>query len=651
MDESFSGWNPPDVLVGGPTPPTSSTTIVDPTSLLLSTALVWLLTILALASVTPPLSRLGERPRGRYVWEWAWNGLTSSSAASSLYGYDVVQGALAPTLRLQCHGVAILLLWSVLSMIGLGSIEEDDHLPFLLTTTTMGWWKTGLSATLLYTVGCLISSFFMDGVSMPGGPRTFKMNRHPQWDNLWTSATSTTTTTTSQEDRPSSWKCLVAQESHDYTQTQFERSLTGEPAGRQMWVPISASASSSTASPTENVVSKLLRAVSGGGGGSNPGETSDKATNQLIRELAKGGRAEFGFNPSINPNSCDMLFRYQQIQAWVTRHNPKDLPDLQAPPPTTVPEAAKRAAFFYSLLQCEDGHWAADYGGPHFLMPGLVTAWYVMGQPEAMLSKTEHVPLLIKYILCHQQSDGGWGTHLESPSTMFGSTLMYVALRLLGVAKDHPAALKGQAFLKQQGGALYTSSWSKFYLCLLGLMDWKGHNSVPPEMWLLPHWCPFHPGRMWCHARMVYLPMGYLYGHRFVYPKAETDPLIASLRQELYTQEQPYETIDWVPTRHWVADMDNYSPIPWMMKTVQNLLAWYYENAKVVQPLKAYLRQKGLAFSMDYIRAEDLQTNYIDIGPVNKVLNMISHFHGTYYVYIGSGRIGRKRQCAPLLEK
>ena len=32
----------------------------------------------------------------------------------------------------------------------------------------------------------------------------------------------------------------------------------------------------------------------------------------------------------------------------------------------------KRAALFYSTLQAEDGHWAGDYGGPMFLLPGLV---------------------------------------------------------------------------------------------------------------------------------------------------------------------------------------------------------------------------------------------------------------------------------------
>lgn len=33
---------------------------------------------------------------------------------------------------------------------------------------------------------------------------------------------------------------------------------------------------------------------------------------------------------------------------------------------------------------------------------------------------------------------------------------------------------------------------------------------------------------------MVYLPMGYLYGSRFTYANAETDPLIKELREEVW---------------------------------------------------------------------------------------------------------------------
>lgn len=45
----------------------------------------------------------------------------------------------------------------------------------------------------------------------------------------------------------------------------------------------------------------------------------------------------------------------------------------------------------------------------------------------------------------------------------------------------------------------------------------------------------------------------------------------------------------------------------------QNLLA-YYER----RPWQ-WLREQGLKFALSYIHAEDKQTNYVDIGPVNKV--------------------------------
>jgi Squalene-hopene cyclase N-terminal domain len=168
-----------------------------------------------------------------------------------------------------------------------------------------------------------------------------------------------------------------------------------------------------------------------------------------------------------------------------------------------VRDATNKAVHFYSMLQTSDGHWSGDYGGPHFLLPGLIVVWYCMGQPIKMINDDDR-RLMVLYMRAHQQIDGGWGTHIESPSTMFGTTLTYVAIRLLGVQANDPVCVNGRKFIKQQGGATMTASWAKFYLCLLGTMHWDGHNSVPPEMWLLPNWFPFHPSRMWCHARMVY---------------------------------------------------------------------------------------------------------------------------------------------------
>ena len=48
----------------------------------------------------------------------------------------------------------------------------------------------------------------------------------------------------------------------------------------------------------------------------------------------------------------------------------------------------------------------------------------------------------------------------------------------------------------------------KFWLAVLGVHSWDGLNPMPPEMWLLPYsaWTGIgwlHPGRFWCHCRMV----------------------------------------------------------------------------------------------------------------------------------------------------
>lgn len=37
-----------------------------------------------------------------------------------------------------------------------------------------------------------------------------------------------------------------------------------------------------------------------------------------------------------------------------------------------VTQTLRRAMNFYSTIQADDGHWPGDYGGPMFLLPGLV---------------------------------------------------------------------------------------------------------------------------------------------------------------------------------------------------------------------------------------------------------------------------------------
>lgn len=77
---------------------------------------------------------------------------------------------------------------------------------------------------------------------------------------------------------------------------------------------------------------------------------------------------------------------------------------------------------FYSALQQEDGHFPGDYGGPMFLMPGLIIALYTCGVMDKVLS-VEHQKEMLRYLTNHQNEDGGFGLHIEGGSTMFGTAL------------------------------------------------------------------------------------------------------------------------------------------------------------------------------------------------------------------------------------
>lgn len=94
-------------------------------------------------------------------------------------------------------------------------------------------------------------------------------------------------------------------------------------------------------------------------------------------------------------------------------------------------------------------------------------------------------------------------------------------------------------------------------------------NSSLLQIWSCIKRFGTNAGKMLCYCRLVYMPMSYLYGKRFV---GTITDLIKSMRKELYTQ--PYHTINWNKARNTVAKVTPHI-INFTFKSPDNQLSFW----------------------------------------------------------------------------
>ncbi|KAK4269605.1 hypothetical protein QN277_022741 [Acacia crassicarpa] len=348
----------------------------------------------------------------------------------------------------------------------------------------------------------------------------------------------------------------------------------------------------------------------------------DEGTPEELAEV-EAARQDF-YNNRFKLKPCgDRLWRFQfmreknfkQTIPSVKVENGEKISDEK------VGNTVRRGAHYLSAIQSKDGHWPAQIAGPLFFMQPLVFCMYITGHLDTVFPG-EYRKEIFRYLYYHQNEDGGWGLHIEGHSTMFDTALSYICMRMLGEGPDggqDNACSRARKWIHDHGGVSYIPSWGKTWLSILGLFEWCGSNPMPPEFWLLPSFLPMHPAKMWCYCRLVYMPMSYLYGKRFVGP---ITPLILQLRQELYLE--PYHQIKWNKVRHLCAKEDLYYPHHLVQDLIWDSLYIFTEPLLTRWPFNKLVREKALQVTMKHIHYEDEASRYMTIGCVEKVLCMLA---------------------------
>jgi lanosterol synthase len=212
-----------------------------------------------------------------------------------------------------------------------------------------------------------------------------------------------------------------------------------------------------------------------------------------------------------------------------------------------------------------------------------------------------------------RRKDGGWGMHPDSDSYLFHTVLGYVALRLLGHDKGDPLCKGAMTWIRDHGGLYEIPTWGRIWLALIGLYPWSSTQPILPELWLLPDASPLHPRRLYCHMRLIYLGLSFVYGSRFVAPMSAR---VQEIKDELYPEG--YDLRAFPRFRDRIAATDLFeAPSPGLRHAFAALRALERFSPTA-------LRKRALARALEHIRFEHRSTGFVCLSPVNGLLFLLA---------------------------
>src|SRR5580658_4217921 len=174
-----------------------------------------------------------------------------------------------------------------------------------------------------------------------------------------------------------------------------------------------------------------------------------------------------------------------------------------------VEQAVARTTNWLLSAQTQDGYWWAELEADTTLESDYILYLHILGHLES-----EKTAKLAAYIRRKQLPDGGWNIFEGGPSELNATVKAYVALRLAGDSATSPALLRAKERVLELGGLEATNSYVRFYLAMVGGVDWSIVPSIPPELMLLADWFPINIHEMSSWTRGIVIPLAIISAYK-----------------------------------------------------------------------------------------------------------------------------------------
>jgi squalene-hopene/tetraprenyl-beta-curcumene cyclase len=208
-----------------------------------------------------------------------------------------------------------------------------------------------------------------------------------------------------------------------------------------------------------------------------------------------------------------------------------------------IEKAIQNGVEYLLSLQAAEGYWLGELEADTTLESDYILYLHVLGKFDAV-----RIEKLARYVRQRQLPDGGWNIYYGGPSELNATVKAYLGLKLAGDSAEAPHMVRARKRVHELGGLESINSFERFYMALVGAMDWRMVPAVPPEFMLLPNWFYVNLYESSSWSRGILVPMTILYALRpewRIPEEAHVDELFLDQRRRYKAFEWDNRVVTW----------------------------------------------------------------------------------------------------------